>query len=62
MVDLCKKYIEGESEEISVEQSKVISHKYKHFVKSKDFLKIYRVVSEKRKIVGKDTLPFGYID
>jgi len=62
MVDLCKKNIEGVKEEMLIDQWKVISHKFKHFVKSKDFLKIYRVVSEKRRIVGNDTLPFGYCD
>jgi len=60
MLEMVMQYISGVPIEKLVEQWKIISHKHQHFVKSLDFKKLYRVVSEKRKIIGNDTLPFGY--
>ena len=62
MMEMVKQYINGEQTSKNVAQWKVLSHKYKHFVKSNTFLKLYRVVSEKRRLIGNDTLPFGYKD
>ncbi|MDI9312371.1 MAG: DNA polymerase, partial [Limnohabitans sp.] len=60
MKNLAEKYIEGHNEQISIEQFKISCDKYNHFVTSKYFDKVYRVVSEKRKIVSYKTFPFGY--
>jgi len=60
MINLVNKFIAGEPQEALVKQWKIVSNKYSHIVKSLDFHKIYRVVSEKRKIDGNDTFPYGF--
>jgi hypothetical protein len=59
-------YIDPENlrhqEEIVVDQFQINANLKKLSVTSRYFSKIYRVVSEKRRIVGNDTLPFGYVD
>ena len=61
MIEMVKSF-NGNSDEKKIDQWRVLSHRYKHYVKSQNFLKIYRVVSEKRRIIGNDTLPFGFVD
>jgi len=46
MIEMVKSFINGNSDEKKINQWRVLSHRYKHFVKSQNFLKVYRVVSE----------------
>ncbi|MDI9312888.1 MAG: DNA polymerase, partial [Limnohabitans sp.] len=60
MVKMVQNYIEKQTDILPVEQFVIKSNKYTHNVVSSNFFKIYKVVSEKRRIVGNFTLPYGY--
>jgi len=47
---------------LSLPQHRFSVNPKSHKVFSADVFKIYRVVSEKRRVVGNDTLPFGFVD
>lgn len=62
MLTMVNEFLNGNGHDISIPQWRIISHKFKHYVKSEDFMKMYRIVSEKRRVCGNNTLPYGYID
>lgn len=45
----------------AIPQSRIFSDKQTQMVTSRDFFKRYQIVSEKRRVVGNETLPYGYI-
>ena len=49
-------------DQIVVNQFHILANPKRMLVKSRYYEKIYRVVSEKRRVVGNDSLPFGYVD
>ncbi len=60
LCQMVEKYIEGHKTSLTVKQTNIKACKYTHKVHTNRFLKIYRAVSEKRRIVGNNTRPFGY--
>lgn len=62
MIDIVKDFLEGSPVQMMIEQFHIKSNKYTHDVTSKKFFKVYQVVSEKRRIVGNFTYPYGYND
>lgn len=64
MTNLVKQYIRGKELRIpkTIPQRVFVSDKFSHIVKTHDVDKTYRVVSEKRRIVGNHTLPYGFVD
>lgn len=55
-------YDTGVSPQLNVDQLRFVSHSFEHYVRSDIVPKIYRAVSTKRRIVGNDTLPYGWVD
>jgi len=65
MVDFVKAYTDIADKKqlsINVPQLRFGVEKDTHKVFTADIFKIYRVVSEKRRVLGNNTLPYGYID
>ena len=62
MTSMAEAYIAGQQEILMIPQSNIVSNKFTHIVKTKTFKKIYRAVSEKRRVLGNFTRPYGYID
>ena len=63
MADIVQDFIRtGRSKQILWPQTVFNSHKFKHFVKTARIQKIYRVVSNKKRVIGNDTLPYGWKD
>ena len=61
MLKLVQMYIAKEhGAPLKVEQLRFESDKFTHIVQTTSIFKAYRVVSEKRMVVGNDTYPFGY--
>ncbi|MDI9312522.1 MAG: DNA polymerase [Limnohabitans sp.] len=60
MIEMANNYINRVEDIRTVKQWTVKSDKFKHFVHSRYFDKIYRCVSEKRRLNGNSTLPYGY--
>lgn len=61
ITNLAINYIKGENTTVLAPQFQIQATK-SHNVESRYFNKIYRAVSEKRKIVGNNTRPYGYIE
>jgi len=66
MVRIANSYIKngGKSDEenqLSIPQMQISSDKM-HVLYTKHFKKTFRAMSEKRKIDGNDTLPYGYVN
>lgn len=61
LMEMIDNYINGIQDVVHINQTNIVSDKFTHIVKTKSFNKIYRAVSEKRKIIGNDTRPYGYI-
>ena len=66
MVKIANEYIKNkgkneERNELSIPQMQINSDKM-HVIYTKHFNKTFRVMSEKRRIHGNDTLPYGYVD
>ena len=68
--DMCKSYYENivrnqsfsnNQEEVEVTQNRICSDKQTQRVTSYDMIKRFRITSEKRRVVGNETLPFGYV-
>ena len=57
---MVKRYINGENDVRMIDQYVIKSDKYTHNVTSKKFLKMYKVVSDKRRLDDKFTYPYGY--
>ena len=62
LLEMANSYITGIQESVNVQQSNIVSDKFTHVVNTRSFHKIYRAVSEKRRLIGNDTRPFGYVD
>ncbi|MDI9312736.1 MAG: DNA polymerase [Limnohabitans sp.] len=62
MIKMVNKFIDKNETQKNIFQTHITSHKFKHYVKTKQFEKVYKVVSEKRRIIENCTLPFGYVD
>jgi hypothetical protein len=67
MVRVANSYIEGGNENNAKEQVLMIpqmqiSSDKMHVIYTKHFEKTFRAMSEKRRINGNDTLPYGYVD
>ena len=62
LVCIANQYIQGHVDSLKVDQFNIVSDKFTHVVKTRNFEKIYRAVSEKRRIIGNDTRPFGFRD
>ena len=66
MIEFVELYINGvedvERTTMRVKQHRFCVNPHTHEVFTADVFKIYRVVSEKRRIIGNRTLPFGYVD
>ena len=62
MVTFVENYLKGVRDVLKVPQHRFCVNPHTHEVFSADVFKIYRVVSEKRRINGNGTLPFGYVD
>ena len=62
ILSMASEYVLGNQQVIKVNQSNITANKVTHGVKTRVFEKIYRAVSEKRRIIGNDTRPFGYVD
>ncbi len=67
MVRVANSYIEGGNENNAKEQVLMISQMQissdkMHVIYTKHFEKTFRAMSEKRRINGNDTLPYGYVD
>ncbi|XP_015793693.1 uncharacterized protein LOC107370221 [Tetranychus urticae] len=60
LVSMISNYIEGQQDEVLIQQSNITSNKFTHVVRTRCFEKIYRAVSEKRRIDGNNTRPYGY--
>lgn len=45
----------------AIPQSRIFSDMQTQMVTSRDFFKRYQIVSEKRMVVGNETLPYGYV-
>jgi len=50
MIKMVKRYINGENDVRMIDQYVIKSDKYTHNVTSKKFLKMYKVVSDKRRL------------
>lgn len=63
MVETIEKFVkEGRTVELRVPQQRFTIDSRDQSITIVEMLKIYRVVSEKRRVLGNDTLPFGYIE
>ena len=62
MTEFVQAYTRGVVEAMKVKQHRFSVNPKTHEVFSADVFKLYRVVSEKRRVVGNDTFPFGYVD
>ncbi|XP_053213282.1 uncharacterized protein LOC128396692 [Panonychus citri] len=62
LLEMAHSYIGGNQQTVNITQSNIVSDKFTHTVETRNFEKIYRAVSEKRRIIGNDTRPFGYVD
>ena len=60
MMEMVKNFIKGRSDVLQLEQFQINSHKFTHDVKSRNFHKVYKVVSEKRRVLDNFTLPYGF--
>ena len=64
MVKLAESYIINnghDSDKLMIEQMQIKADRM-HSIETRYFEKTFRVMSEKRRIFGNDTLPYGYID
>jgi hypothetical protein len=59
-MEMVENFVVGQHDIKHVEQFIIKSNKNTHHVTSKNFLKVYKVVSDKRRIWGNSTLPYGY--
>lgn len=62
LVSMANDYSNGVHQQLNIKQSNIISDKFTHIVKTRNFEKIYRAVSEKRKLFGNNTRPYGYVN
>ena len=62
LISMANDYTNGIQQSLNIQQSNIVSNKFTHDVKTRNFEKIYRAVSEKRKIIGNNTRPYGYIN
>uniref|UniRef100_A0A158P570 DNA-directed DNA polymerase n=2 Tax=Tetranychus urticae TaxID=32264 RepID=A0A158P570_TETUR len=62
LVQMAEQYIHGNQDQFKVAQTNIVSNKFTHQVTTRNFDKIYRAVSEKRRIIGNNTRPYGYVD
>ncbi|XP_074604005.1 uncharacterized protein LOC141857411 [Brevipalpus obovatus] len=60
MLEMANKYAQGEKTDLQIPQFRIRSTTASHIVYSETIEKIYRVVSDKRRLDGISTLPYGY--
>ena len=65
-ITLAKEFVENEGDVIKCQEIKLPQMQIRptklQTIETKYFEKIFRTMSEKRRIIGNDTLPFGYVD
>lgn len=60
MRDLIVKFMSGEKEVLAVPQLRFSANKRQQVVRSDRIMKRFQVTSNKRRVIGKETVPFGY--
>ncbi|MDI9312027.1 MAG: DNA polymerase [Limnohabitans sp.] len=62
MINIVKNYTQNKILYKNIDQTQIKSNKYFHFVQTNKFKKVYKAVSDKRRVLGNFTLPYGYFD
>lgn len=63
LLAMAKAYVDPNVEDIKMQipqQQIGVSDRFHQIVQSREFLKLLRATSDKRRIIGNNTLPYGY--
>ena len=62
MLEIAYEYVKNNIQRLDVPQFQIYCEKFTNVVFSRNFLKRYMIVIDKRRVLGNNTRPYGYVD